>query len=136
VRNGDLELKEVPPPALLPGGVLVRTAASLISGGTEKTIIELGKKSLIGKARERPDIVRQVIAKARTQGQLSQSGGAFFLPCGSIKKKGRGQYCRHRIILSRNSMGSRVFSRDETFLTGDAAWAPNCYILQPSGGFP
>lgn len=68
VRNGESELREVPPPALLAGGVLVRTAASLISAGTEKAVIELSKKSLIGKARERPDLVRQVIAKARSQG--------------------------------------------------------------------
>jgi predicted dehydrogenase/threonine dehydrogenase-like Zn-dependent dehydrogenase len=68
VRSGELELKEVPPPALLPGGVLVRTAASIISPGTEKMVLELGKKSLIGKARERPDLVRQIITRARTQG--------------------------------------------------------------------
>src|SRR5689334_13484464 len=68
VKNGQLEIREVPPPALLPGGLLVRTAASIISPGTEKMVLELGKKSLIGKARERPDLVRQVIARARTHG--------------------------------------------------------------------
>src|ERR1700752_2809403 len=71
VKNGESELKEVPPPALLPGGVLVRTAASLISAGTEKAVIELSKKSLLGKARERPDLVRQVIPKPRSQGFLN-----------------------------------------------------------------
>src|SRR5438552_5573833 len=68
LKNGQLELKEVPPPALLPGGLLVRTAASIISPGTEKMVLELGKKSLIGKARERPDLVRQVISQARVHG--------------------------------------------------------------------
>jgi predicted dehydrogenase/threonine dehydrogenase-like Zn-dependent dehydrogenase len=68
VKNGQLEVREVPPPALLAGGVLVRTAASIISPGTEKMVLELGKKSLIGKARERPDLVRQVITRARTYG--------------------------------------------------------------------
>ncbi|HEX3143238.1 MAG TPA: bi-domain-containing oxidoreductase [Pyrinomonadaceae bacterium] len=68
VRNGQLEVKEVPPPALQSGGLLVRTAASVISAGTEKMIMDLAKKSLIGKARERPDIVRQVLQKARSQG--------------------------------------------------------------------
>src|SRR5438874_12476325 len=71
VRNGQLELREVPPPAVLAGGVLVRTAASIISPGTEKMIMDLAKKSLIGKARERPDLVRQVLNKARTQGLLN-----------------------------------------------------------------
>ena len=61
-------MREVPPPSLRSGGVLVRTAASIISPGTEKMVLELGKKSLIGKARERPDLVRQVISRARTYG--------------------------------------------------------------------
>src|SRR5207248_4211237 len=68
VRNGQLELRDVPPPALVSGGLLVRTAASIISPGTEKMVLELGKKSLIGKARERPDLVRQVISRARAHG--------------------------------------------------------------------
>ncbi len=68
VKNGLLEVREVPPPALLPGGILVRTAASIISPGTEKTVLELGKQSLLGKAKERPDLVRQVISRARTHG--------------------------------------------------------------------
>ena len=71
VRSGKLELMEVPAPVLLPGGVIVRTAASIISPGTEKMIMDLAKKSLIGKAKERPDLVRQVINKARTQGLLN-----------------------------------------------------------------
>src|SRR2546423_6840125 len=71
VRNGQLELREVPPPAVLAGGVLVRTAASIISPGTEKMVMDLARKSLIGKARERPDLVRQVITKARTQGLIN-----------------------------------------------------------------
>src|SRR5215831_16192371 len=68
VKNGQLEVREVPPPALLAGGVLVRTAASIISPGTEKMVLELGKKSLLGKARERPDLVREVLNRARTYG--------------------------------------------------------------------
>jgi predicted dehydrogenase/threonine dehydrogenase-like Zn-dependent dehydrogenase len=71
VKNGQVELREVPAPATLPGGVLVQTAASIISPGTEKMIMELAKKSLIGKARERPDLVRQVLNKARTQGLIN-----------------------------------------------------------------
>ena len=71
VGNGKLELLEVPAPALLPGGVIVRTAASIISPGTEKMVMDLAKKSLIGKAKERPDLVRQVIHSARTRGVLN-----------------------------------------------------------------
>jgi polar amino acid transport system substrate-binding protein len=51
--------------------VIVRTAASIISPGTEKMVMELAKKTLIGKARERPDLVRQVITKVRTHGVVT-----------------------------------------------------------------
>ncbi|MDQ3917273.1 MAG: zinc-binding alcohol dehydrogenase, partial [Acidobacteriota bacterium] len=71
VKSGDLRLETVPPPALLPAGVRVRTHGSLISAGTEKMLVELGQKSLLGKARARPDLVRQVVEKARQQGLVN-----------------------------------------------------------------
>ena len=71
IKSGDLTLDEVPPPALLPMGVRVRTAMSLISAGTEKMLIELAQKSLVGKAQARPDLVKQVIDKAKKEGILN-----------------------------------------------------------------
>src|SRR5690606_8842834 len=71
VKSGDLTLETVPPPALLDGGVRVRTAASLISAGTEKMLIDLASKSLVGKAQARPDLVRQVLDKVRKEGLLN-----------------------------------------------------------------
>jgi len=70
-RTGELQIEEVPPPALRPGGVLVRTVRSLVSAGTEKMIIDLARKSLLGKARARPDLVRKVITAARKQGYMN-----------------------------------------------------------------
>ena len=67
-RTGDLEVLDVPPPDVRPGGILVRNYASLISSGTERHLLETARKSLLGKARERPDLVRQVLNKARTEG--------------------------------------------------------------------
>lgn len=60
-KNGRLEVAEVPAPMLRPEGVLVQTAFSLISAGTERAKVEVAKKSLIGKAMSRPDHVQQVI---------------------------------------------------------------------------
>ena len=62
---------EVPPPALAPGGVLVRNAVSLVSAGTERLMVEFARKGLLGKARARPDLVRQVLSKARRDGVIS-----------------------------------------------------------------
>jgi predicted dehydrogenase/threonine dehydrogenase-like Zn-dependent dehydrogenase len=70
-RDGKITLSEVPEPACKAGGVLVRNIASLISPGTEKLMIEMGQKSLLGKARARPDLLRQVWAKAKKEGFLS-----------------------------------------------------------------
>src|SRR3954470_8289054 len=67
-RSGELWLAEVPAPSLRAGGAVVRTTASLVSAGTERMIIELAKKSLLGKARARPDLVRKVIRKIKTEG--------------------------------------------------------------------
>jgi predicted dehydrogenase/threonine dehydrogenase-like Zn-dependent dehydrogenase len=67
-RSGALALIDVPPPTLQPGNVLVRNTASLISPGTERLMLEMARKSLVGKARERPDLVRQVVEKARREG--------------------------------------------------------------------
>lgn len=67
-RSGELWLAEVPAPICSGGGVVIQTAASLISAGTEKMVIDLAKKSLLGKARARPDLVRKVLQKIKTEG--------------------------------------------------------------------
>lgn len=65
-RTGELTLTNVPMPNPR-GQVLVRTYASLVSIGTERTMIDTAQKSLLGKALARPDLVRQVIAKAQVE---------------------------------------------------------------------
>lgn len=67
-QSGDVQVVEVPAPALLAGGLLVATRASLISTGTERSTIQLGAKSLVGKARARPDLVRKVLDSVRSKG--------------------------------------------------------------------
>ncbi len=67
-KTGELSVSDVPPPALRPGGVLVRTVSSLISAGTERGTVAVGQSSLVGKARQRPDLVKQVIDNVRREG--------------------------------------------------------------------
>ena len=69
--KGELAVTDVPVPALQPGGILVRNAVSLISAGTEKLMVDLAQKSLAGKAKERPDLVRKVLDKVRKDGLLA-----------------------------------------------------------------
>ena len=68
LRTGGATVAEVPVPVVQPGRVLVRTAASLISAGTERALTELGQKSLLGKARERPELIGKVWEKVKTEG--------------------------------------------------------------------
>lgn len=70
-RDGELWLADVPAPALRGKGVVVQTAASVVSSGTERMLLELARKSLVGKARARPDLVRKVLAKIRIEGWSS-----------------------------------------------------------------
>lgn len=68
VRTGDLRLVEVPAPRIGPSEVLVATGCSLVSAGTERAVHRLASASLFDKARARPDLVRQVLRKARSEG--------------------------------------------------------------------
>jgi len=70
-RTGAIRVEEVPAPKLLPGCVLVRIAASLVSAGTERAVSEFARKTLPRKAWARPDLVREVLTKARRDGVLS-----------------------------------------------------------------
>ncbi len=70
-RTGEVQIAEVPAPQLLPGCVLVRAAASLVSAGTERASAEFASKSLLAKAKARPDLVRDVMAKLRRDGFAS-----------------------------------------------------------------
>src|SRR5215472_8389159 len=71
VRTGATTVEELPVPVAPPGGVVVAIAASLISAGTERYVVELARKNLLAKARERPDQVRRVLQKLRQEGVLA-----------------------------------------------------------------
>jgi len=70
-RSGVLKVDEVPQTICRSGGILVHNAASLISAGTEKMAVDLAQRSLVGKAKERPDLVRQVLGKLRRDGLMA-----------------------------------------------------------------
>jgi predicted dehydrogenase len=77
MRDGKALVAEVPTPSVRRGFALVRTAASLVSAGTERMVVEFAEKNLVGKARSRPDLVRQVLDKARREGILPTLRATF-----------------------------------------------------------
>jgi predicted dehydrogenase/threonine dehydrogenase-like Zn-dependent dehydrogenase len=99
-RTGEITVEEVPAPQLLPGCVLVRIATSVVSAGTERASAEFAKKNLLRKARSRPDLVRDVIAKVQRDGvfsaiqavrsRLDQSQSPGYSSAGTIIAIGEG----------------------------------------------
>jgi predicted dehydrogenase len=71
LRSGATRVVDVPVPQPTPGTVLVRTAASVLSAGTERMVVGFAGKSLLGKALARPDLVRQTLDKVRREGVLT-----------------------------------------------------------------
>ena len=68
LATGAHDLLELPSPTVAKGHLLIRSACSLVSAGTERMLVEFGKANWIEKARLQPDKVQQVLEKARTDG--------------------------------------------------------------------
>ncbi len=71
MKTGKTQVVDIPVPQVGEKAALVRTAASLVSAGTERMLVEFAKQGLIGKAQSRPDLVQQVLNKAKREGLLS-----------------------------------------------------------------
>ena len=71
LSSGDPELVDVPTPSVGPGQLLIRSRCSLVSAGTERMLLQFGQANLVDKARQQPDKVQQVIAKARSDGFIT-----------------------------------------------------------------
>lgn len=83
-KTGKLRVAEVPVPTVRSGSLLVRNRNSFISVGTEKLMIDLAQKSLLGKARERPDLVRKAMDRLDDLAPLGYSCA------GDVVKVGQG----------------------------------------------
>src|ERR1700687_4129646 len=99
-RSAEITVAEVPAPKLLSGCVLVRTAASLVSAGTERASSEFAGKNLLQKARMRPDLVREVVRKisrgaliatvSAVRSRLDQPGALGYSSAGTVVAVGEG----------------------------------------------
>jgi predicted dehydrogenase/threonine dehydrogenase-like Zn-dependent dehydrogenase len=67
-KTGITELLEVPSPKVTDGQVLIQTTRSLVSLGTERMLVEFGKASLIQKAIQKPEKLKMVFEKIKTEG--------------------------------------------------------------------
>ena len=136
-KSGELALLEVPVPAALPGGVVVRTEFSLISTGTEMMKINESKLSLIGKARARPDQVKKVMQSVSQQGlratyrkvsdRLDSYTALGYSLCGEIVEVGAG--------MEHLAVGQRVACAGNSYaLHAEYNWVPrNLCVPVPEG---
>lgn len=77
IKTGKATIEDVPMPTPREGQALVKVETSLVSAGTERMVVEFAEKSLVGKARSRPDLVKQVLDKARREGVVNTMQAAF-----------------------------------------------------------
>jgi len=77
IKTGKSIVEDMPVPTPREGQALVKIEASLVSAGTERMVVEFAEKSYLGKARSRPDLVKQVVDKARREGLVNTAQAAF-----------------------------------------------------------
>ena len=84
IKAGETEAEDVPCPNVHSGALLIRSSTSLVSPGTERMLVDFSESNLIGKARQQPHKVRQVLDKVRTVGlapALQSAGTSSFSLC-------------------------------------------------------
>ncbi len=77
IKTGKTTVEEIPIPTPREGQALVKVSASLVSAGTERMVVEFAEKSLVGKARSRPDLVKQTLDKAKREGVIPTVQAVF-----------------------------------------------------------
>ncbi|MGW7518671.1 bi-domain-containing oxidoreductase [Streptomyces sp. NPDC054796] len=136
-KSGELALLDVPVPGCKPGGVLVRSAYSLISTGTELMKVSEAGMSMVGKARSRPDQVAKVMQSVATNGlpatyrkvmgKLDSYTPLGYSLCGVVEQVGAG--------IDEVKAGDLVAcAGNEHALHAELNWVPkNLYAPVPDG---
>ncbi|MEV8316693.1 bi-domain-containing oxidoreductase [Streptomyces sp. NPDC059900] len=139
-KSGELALLDVPAPGCKPGGVLVRSAYSLISTGTELMKVSEAGMSMVGKARSRPDQVAKVAQSVATNGvpatyrkvmgKLDSYTPLGYSLCGVVEQVGAG--------VDDVKVGDLVAcAGNEHALHAELNWVPkNLYAPVPDGLAP
>ncbi|MDX3579685.1 bi-domain-containing oxidoreductase [Streptomyces sp. FL07-04A] len=136
-KSGELALLDVPAPGCKPGGVLVRSAYSLISTGTELMKVSEAGMSMVGKARSRPDQVAKVVQSVaangvpatyrKVMGKLDSYTPLGYSLCGVVEQVGAG--------VDDVKVGDLVAcAGNEHALHAELNWVPkNLYAPVPDG---
>lgn len=71
MAKGGTTVTEAPAPQISKANLLIHTATTLISAGTERMLVGFGKASYLDKARQQPDKVKMVLEKVATDGLMT-----------------------------------------------------------------
>lgn len=123
-KSGELSVAEVPPPALARGFVLVRNHFSLISAGTERSTVSTAQASLLGKARQRPDLVKQVLDSFRKDG-LAETLKRVRTKLETLKELGYS--CAGTVLASMDTQGR--FQHGDRVACGGGGYASHAGIV-------
>jgi len=77
LKTGETSVVDIPCPSVKRGQLLIHTAQTLVSVGTERMLVEFGKAGWIDKARQQPDKVRMVLDKIKTDGLMPTVEAVF-----------------------------------------------------------
>lgn len=116
-KTGELYVDDVPLPSLSEGMILVENSFSLISAGTERGTVKVAKANLLGKAKQRPDLVAQVMQNVKKEG-LAATITKVKTKLDSLKALGYSTSGRVITSLDKNGMfkpGDRVACAGQDF---------------------
>ncbi|MDB0049872.1 bi-domain-containing oxidoreductase [Pseudomonadales bacterium] len=71
LKNGDTNILDVPAPRNVTGALLIRSATTVVSAGTERMLVNFGKANYVEKAMQQPDKVKMVLDKVKTDGLIA-----------------------------------------------------------------
>ncbi len=150
VSTGEMTVDDVPAPARGPAELLVANRCSVISAGTERAVLEIGRASLVGKARARPDLVAKVVESVRAEGlsttyakvrgRLGEPNALGYSSCGVVLEScdgapaapgelvacaGAGLASHAEVVAIPRNLTARV---PEGVASEDAAYATICSI--------
>ncbi|SHN02931.1 polar amino acid transport system substrate-binding protein [Cyclobacterium lianum] len=123
-KTGQLYVDEVPVPAISEGMVLVENDYSLISAGTERSTVKVAQANLLGKAKQRPDLVSQVIQNIQKEG-LSATISKVRTKLDSLKALGYST--SGKVIASMDSKG--LFKPGDRVACAGADYASHSEII-------
>lgn len=123
-KTGEMYVDEIPAPGITPGMVLVENEFSLISAGTERGTVKVAQASLFGKARERPDLVNQVMQNIRKEG-ITATISKVRTKLDSLKALGYST--SGRVILSMDKTG--MFKPGDRVACGGQDYASHAAVV-------